>query len=72
MVFLKLFLRLSVVLLSSPLKIQKGFGVVSIATVYMLWEMISIALVKNASFAFIMDANQMEYRTIFFSGCKVQ
>ena len=71
MVFLKLFIRLSVVLLSSPLKIQKGFGVVSIATVYVLWEMISIAL-ENASFAFIMDANQMEYGTIFFSGCKVQ
>ena len=36
------------------------------ATVYMLWEMISFVLLKNASFAFIMDTKQMEYGTIFF------
>ena len=45
---------------------------VSKATVYMLWEMISFVLLKKASFAFVMDAKQMEYGTVFFSGGKVQ
>ena len=47
------------------------FGVVSITTIYLLWEIISFVLLKK-DFASLMDAKQMEYVAAFFSGAKVQ
>ena len=74
LVFLKLFLRLLVVLSSSPLKILEGFccAIQLFHLNDMLKEMISFVLLKNVSFAFIMDPKQIEYGTIFFSWGKVQ
>ena len=72
MVFRKLFLRLPVVLSSSPLKISEGFCCGIHGNRIHVIRNDLICFFKKASFAFIMDAKRIEYGTIFFSGGKGQ
>ena len=71
MVFLKLFLRLPVVLSSSPLKILEGFcGGIHSNHIHVIRNDL-ICFIEEGLFCLKMDAKQIEYGTIFFSGGKV-